>query len=208
MDVATTTKKPTTTLPNNVFAVDVPNHELLKLAYEAYLANGRPNLAKTLRRGEVSGGGKKPHKQKGTGRARAGSIRSPIWRKGGVVFGPLGNENYSKKISSASKRVALRQALTLAATTKEIVLIDEIKTTGKTKEIVAFLAENKVETLKNVVLVVEHKTPELTRATKNLPNVTLVTATYLNVFTILNADKLLVTKAAIKAIEAWLGGEK
>lgn len=85
-----------TKLPKDIFAVEVPNHELLKLAYDSYLANARLASATTKQRGEVSGGGKKPWKQKGTGRARFGSSRNPIWRGGGVVFGPRGNENYTK----------------------------------------------------------------------------------------------------------------
>lgn len=193
------------TLPKTVFDVEVPNHELLKLAYNAYLANGRENHAKTLRRGEVSGGGKKPWKQKGTGRARFGSSRNPIWRKGGVVFGPLGIENYSKTIAVRSKRVALRQALTLAAQSDEIIVVDEAKTTGKTKDMAAFLASNKVVNQNQVLLVVDHKTPELVRATNNLPFIQLVQATYLSVFAILNADKLLITKSALANIEKWLG---
>ena len=96
-----------TNLPSSVFAVQVPNHELLKLAYDASLANNRLASATTKQRGEVRGGGKKPWRQKGTGRARFGSIRNPIWRGGGIVFGPRGNENYTKKISKTSKRVAL-----------------------------------------------------------------------------------------------------
>jgi large subunit ribosomal protein L4 len=203
--VATTPKTTsTTTLPKSVFAVEIPNHELLKLAYDAYLANGRGNYAKTLKRGEVSGGGKKPWKQKGTGRARFGSSRNPIWRKGGVAFGPTGNENHSKTVPVKAKRVALRQALTLAAQAKEVVVISDIKTTGKTAEIVKWLADQKVEG-KNIVIVVDTKPTELIRATKNLQNVQLVQATYLNVFTILNADKLMMTKAAVKAVEGWLG---
>ena len=102
-------------LPSSVFAVQVPNHELLKLAYDAYLANSRLASATTKQRGEVRGGGKKPWRQKGTGRARFGSSRNPIWRGGGIVFGPRGNENYTKKISKTSKKVALRQALTVKA---------------------------------------------------------------------------------------------
>ena len=103
-----------TTLPKEVFAVDVNNHELLKLAYDAYLANNRTSAARTKTRGEISGGGKKPWRQKGTGRARFGSSRNPIWRGGGIVFGPRGNENYSKKLSTQAKRQAVKQALTLA----------------------------------------------------------------------------------------------
>jgi large subunit ribosomal protein L4 len=211
MAAATTTKKAvstTTTLPESVFGVDVSNHELLKLAYETFLANSRPNLAKTLRRGEVSGGGKKPWKQKGTGRARFGSSRNPIWRKGGIVFGPLGNENYTKKISVGAKRVALRQALTLAAKSNEIVIVDDIKTTGKTKEVIAFLNQHDAAKSKFVTIVVDTKSDVLVRASRNIENVAVKQATYLNVFTILNADKLIMTKAALKAVEEWLGGEK
>ncbi|MEO7904612.1 MAG: 50S ribosomal protein L4, partial [Candidatus Saccharimonadales bacterium] len=141
--MATTTstaKNSATTLPNEVFAVEVRNHELLKLAYESFLANSRQASATTKQRGEVRGGGKKPWAQKGTGRARFGSSRNPIWRGGGVVFGPRGNENYSKKLTTTSKRVALRQALTLANTAGKI-MIDDIKTTGKTSEVAKYLTD-------------------------------------------------------------------
>lgn len=201
----TTTKaaaKPaTTTLPKEVFAVEVANHELLKLAYDSYLANNRLANATTLQRGEVRGGGKKPWKQKGTGRARFGSSRNPIWRGGGVVFGPRGNENYTKKLSTTSKRVAVRQALTLAAEAKKIVVKD-IKTTGKTAEVSKFLADNKFN--RRTLLVVDEKTPELIRATSNLENALLIRAQYLSVYHILNADHIVMTPAAVKAVAAWL----
>lgn len=193
-----------TTLPKSVFSVDIPNHELLKMAYEAYLANGRNAHAKTLRRGEVRGGGKKPWRQKGTGRARFGSIRNPIWRGGGIVFGPIGNENYTKKLSKTSKRVAVKQALTLANQAKKI-SVKELKTTGKTAEIAKFLADNKLK--RRVLLVVDAKTPELERATRNLQEIKLVRATYLNVFDILNADAIVFNAAAVKATEAWLNDD-
>lgn len=190
-----------TVLPKDVFSVDVPNHELLKLAYDSYLANSRQASATTKTRGEVRGGGKKPWKQKGTGRARFGSTRNPIWRTGGVVFGPLGNENYTKRLSRTSKHVALRQALTLANEAKKITVSD-IKTTGKTKDIVAFLDEKKLT--RRVLLVVDEKTPELIRSTNNIQSVQLVRATYLNVFSILNADAIVFTPAALKATGEWL----
>jgi large subunit ribosomal protein L4 len=204
MAETTSTKKTATTLPESVFAVEVPNHELLKLAYNAYLANGRENLAKTLRRGEVRGGGKKPWKQKGTGRARFGSSRNPIWRKGGVVFGPLGNENYSITVPTKAKRVALRQALTLAAQSNEITVIDALKLTGKTKDAVSFLADQKADK-QRILLVVADKTPEIVRSTNNIQNITLTQATYLNVFNILNADRIIITKDAVSVVEKWLG---
>ena len=131
--MATATKPAKATLSKDVFAVDVPNHELVKLAYDAFLANNRTASATTLQRGEVRGGGKKPWRQKGTGRARFGSSRNPIWRGGGVVFGPRGNENYKLKLSKTSKRVALRQALTLANEAKKIHVIDA-PATAKTAE--------------------------------------------------------------------------
>lgn len=191
-----------TQLPSSVFAVQVPNHELLKLAYDAYLANNRLASATTKQRGEVRGGGKKPWRQKGTGRARFGSIRNPIWRGGGVVFGPRGNENYTKKISKTSKKVALRQALTVKSGN---VILKDIKTTGKTAEVVKFLKDNK---LNRRVLIVAEKTPELIRATNNISEVLLVSPMYLNVFDILNADHIVIAPKAIEIIENWLGGEK
>lgn len=195
-----------TTLSKAVFAVDVPNHELLKLAYDSYLANARLASATTKQRGEVRGGGKKPWRQKGTGRARFGSIRNPIWRGGGIVFGPRGNENYKKRISTTAKRVALRQALTLASKADKIV-IAEPKTSGKTKEITNFLKTQKID-VRRVLLVVDEKTPELIRATQNMQSVTLVRATYLSVYHILNADKIIMSAGALKAVEKWLGEEK
>jgi large subunit ribosomal protein L4 len=192
-----------TALPKEVFNVEVPNHELLKLAYDAFLANSRGANATTLQRGEVRGGGKKPWKQKGTGRARFGSTRNPIWRGGGVVFGPRGNENYTKKISKTSKRVALRQALTLANEAGKIVIKD-VKTTGKTAEVVKFLADNKLD--RKVLIVVDEKTPEIIRATNNIQQALLVRATYLNVYHILNADHIVLSEKSLPVITEWLAG--
>ena len=204
--MAESTKPVKAALPKSVFEVDVPNHELLKLAYDAFLANSRQASATTKTRGEVRGGGKKPWTQKGTGRARFGSTRNPIWRHGGIVFGPRGNENYSKKLSKTSKHVALRQALTLANQDKKI-LVSDIKTTGKTTEVAKFLAAKKCSEKDRVLLVVDEKTPELMRATNNLANALLVRAQYLSVYYILNADKIVITPAAVKAVEAWLAKE-
>lgn len=194
------------TLPENVFAVNVPNHELLKLAYDAFLANSRQASANTLQRGEVRGGGKKPWKQKGTGRARFGSIRNPIWRGGGVVFGPRGNENYTKRISKTSKHVALRQALTLANEAGKIqVLPFEGKVTGKTHEAVAFLKDvANVNPEQQRILLVAEKTPELLRSTANLQHVLLISPKYLSVYYILNADCIILGTKAVPTITEWL----
>lgn len=190
-------------LPKEVFNMEVINHELLKLAYDSYLANNRLASAKTLTRGLVSGGGKKPWKQKGTGRARFGSTRNPIWRHGGIVFGPTGNENYTKRLSKTSKRIAVRQALSLANESKKVVVLD-IKTSGKTAEVAKFLESNKLA--RNVLLVVtaDEKAPELIRATANLPSVKLVGATYLSVFDILNADHVVLSSKSVPVIKNWL----
>lgn len=192
-------------LPDTVFAVEVPNHELLKLAYDSYLANSRLASATTLQRGEVRGGGKKPWKQKGTGRARFGSTRNPIWRGGGVVFGPRGNENYTKKLSTRSKRVAVKQALTLANQAGKIKVL-ELNTSGKTKEAVKFLEDNKLD--RRVLLVVDEKTPELLRATNNLQNVLLIKGNYFSVYHILNADHIVLSPKALDVINNWLGEDK
>lgn len=194
-------------LNDAVFAVDVPNHELLKVAYESYLAAGRQVGAKTKTRGDVRGGGKKPWRQKGTGRARFGSSRNPIWRGGGVVFGPLGIENYTKKLSKTSKRVALRQALTLANQAGEITVIDDFKTTGKIKEVVAMLDKAGVADRRRILLV-DNKDDLKIRATANLQNVELVSPTYLSVYYILNADAIVFTKDALAATTEWLKEEK
>jgi large subunit ribosomal protein L4 len=201
--MADTTPK-TVALPKTSFGVEVENHELLKVAYDAYLSNSRQASATTLKRGEVSGGGKKPWKQKGTGRARFGSSRNPIWRGGGIVFGPSGNENYTKKLSTTSKRVAVKQALSLANKAKKIT-VGEVKTTGKTSEVVKYLADNKFA--RRTLIVVDEKSPELLRATGNIQNVKIVRSTYLNVFDVLNADHIVIAPVSVKTIDAWLNKE-
>ena len=189
----------------SVFGVAVQNHELLKQAYVAYLANGRENLAVTLKRGEVRGGGRKPWKQKGTGRARFGSSRVPIWRGGGITFGPTGNENYSHKLPTATKRVALRQALSLAAEANKFVVLEDLNFTGKTADAVKLL--DKIGAKRNILVVVESKTVELERSVSNLSEVKLVNAQYLNVYDILNADTIVLTNKALAIVHEWLGGK-
>lgn len=191
-------------LDASVFAVMPQNHELLKLAYTAYLANGRENLAKTKTRGLVSGGGRKPWKQKGTGRARFGSTRNPIWRGGGIVFGPTGEENYTKKIAVGAKRQAIRQALSLAASEGRIKVVEAFANKdGKVAETATFLT--KIEATGSVLLVLDHKDDMTARATNNLPGVKVVNATYLNVYDIMNADVLVVTEKALEMVKEWLG---
>jgi large subunit ribosomal protein L4 len=193
-------------LDKKIFAVDVKNHNLLKSAYLAYLANGRDNLAITKKRGQVRGGGAKPWRQKGTGRARFGSSRNPIWRGGGVAFGPTGSENYSHKISTKAKREALRQALSITNSENCLKVIDSLTSSdGKTKPVLNIL--NKIEATGSVLLVVDSQDEKTVRSVKNLQNVKLVTARYLQVFDILNSDSVIITNDALAAVHEWLGGK-
>lgn len=195
------------TLHQDIFNLKVKNHELIKLAYDAYLANSRSSHAKTLRRGEVSGGGKKPWKQKGTGRARFGSTRNPIWRHGGVAFGRTGLENFTKKISKTAKHLAIKQALSLKHNAKAIITTETLQFTGKTKDTISILKDLKL-THENILMVVAEKTPEAVRSTNNITNLKLVRATYLNVFDIMNADVIVFDQASLRTIEKWLLGEE
>lgn len=192
-------------LNKDIFSLEVENYELLKTAYDAYLANSRSSHAKTLKRGEVRGGGKKPWKQKGTGRARFGSTRNPIWRHGGVAFGRTGEENFTKKLSKTSKKVAVRQALSLKNGEKAVIIISTFACPeGKAKETVKMLKDNKVSDDERVLLVVSEKDELVNRATNNINNVKVVRPTYLNVFDVLNADKVIISEKSLPMIENWL----
>ncbi len=200
----TGTKQETAAKLNDaIFGVEA-NHELIGQAYRTYMANGRSAGASTLKRGEVRGGGKKPWRQKGTGRARVGSIRVPNWRGGGVVFGPTGNENFTLAFPVKMKRAAIRQALSLQATSGLISVIDAYESTdGKVKATQALLT--KLELDGNILLVVNEKTDLVLRATNNVAGLNVVSANYLNVFTIMNADHIVFTKDALETVDGWLG---
>ncbi|TXG78168.1 50S ribosomal protein L4 [Patescibacteria group bacterium] len=210
MSVATYTKagaKATTPakLDKSVFGVDVANHELVKDAYVAYLANGRVGSANVKTRGLVRGGGRKPWKQKGTGRARFGSTRNPIWRGGGIVFGPTGNENYTHNMHTTAKRQAIRQALTLKE--KNVLVIETFeRKDGKVAQTTKLL--DKIGAKGSVLIVVSQKDDLAERATRNLHNVKAVQANYLNVYDIINADTLVITKKSLDVIHNWLGAAK
>lgn len=194
-------------LDKAVFGVEVNNHQLLKDAYLSYLAGGRTNNAVTKKRGEVSGGGRKPWRQKGTGNARVGSSRNPIWRGGGIAFGPSGNENYTRKLSTAAKRTALRQALSLASKENRLKVIEDISfTDGKVKPTIALL--KKLEATGGTLVVVDIKNDLVERATRNLPDVKAVQAKYLNVYDIMNAEVIVINKKALDIVHEWLGGAK
>ncbi|MDR2336972.1 MAG: 50S ribosomal protein L4 [Candidatus Nomurabacteria bacterium] len=199
-------------LNQNIFDIKVKNHELLKLAYTAYLANSRTASAKTLKRGEVRGGGKKPWRQKGTGRARFGSTRNPIWRHGGVAFGPTGEQNFKTTLTKNMKRTAVAQALSLANQAKKIYIgADFTPKEGKVKETYAY-RDDLIKTAGykpssrdcHALLVVPEKNDLVLRATRNISELKITRPTYLNVFDILNADAVIITKSALPLIEAWL----
>jgi large subunit ribosomal protein L4 len=211
MAVATYTKsgtKATTPakLDKAVFGVEVKNHQLLKDAYLSYLANGRVNNAVVKKRGEVRGGGRKPWRQKGTGNARFGSSRNPIWRGGGVAFGPTGSENYSRKLSQSAKQQAVRQALTLAAKEDRIKIIETFACPeGKVKPTIQLL--NKIGANGTILIVVSVKDELVQRATRNMPNIKAVQASYLNTFDITNADTIIISRKSLDIINEKLGGK-
>ena len=191
------------TLPENIFGVEVKNYELIDLAYKAYLAGGRNNAAKVLKRGEVSGGGKKPWRQKGTGRARIGSIRAPHWRGGGVVFGPNGNENYKLNLSKKMRRGAIRQALSLANKSGQVQLAELSLKDIKTKDAVSAL--EKLKAAGRILIVVPEYNEVVSKSVSNIPGVRVSSATHINVFDIMNADSIIIDPKALSLISEWLG---
>ncbi len=186
-----------------IFGLEVANHELLKQAYLAYLANARGADAVTKTRGLVRGGGRKPWRQKGTGRARFGSSRNPIWRGGGITFGPTGEQNYTQKLPTAMKRQALRQALSLTAKEGRLSVIENFDfKDGRVKSAVKII--DKINPKGQVLLVAKDKDPMVERATRNLPNVKTAQASYLTVFDLLNADSVVISQPALEVVTSWL----
>ena len=187
-------------LNGDVFGVE-PNTQVMFDAVQVYQANMRQATAKTKTRAEVRGGGKKPWRQKGTGRARAGSSRSPIWVGGGTVFGPIGNQNFKLKMNKKSHALALKSALSIKASEKNIVLVDNLTST-KTKDFVKTLEALKVDSKALVVLAEENE--EFTRAARNVPFVKVVLANNVSVYDLMNSTKLVMTVDAAKTVEGGL----
>ena len=189
-------------LDAKVFGVE-PNNQAMFDAVQVYQANSRQGTAKTKVRHEVSGGGKKPWRQKGTGRARAGSTRSPIWVGGGTVFGPVGNQNWKISQNKEEHRVALRSALSLKVK-DGLVVIDEFKFDEiKTKKFVEVLENLNLDSAK-VLVVDEELSDNLVKSANNVGFVKLVAPCNVSVYDLLNADGLLITKGAIKKLEEAL----
>jgi large subunit ribosomal protein L4 len=189
-------------LQDDIFAVPV-NQALMHQALVRQLANARLGTHKTKTRGEVRGGGRKPWRQKGTGRARQGSIRSPQWRGGGTVFGPT-QRSYAQKMPRKMRRQALRSALSVKAAESQIVLLDGIEMDGpKTKEMKGILSSLGIESTALILLPQRDET--ILRSVSNLSEVRTLVAQYLNVRDLLKYDYLLVPLASLEVIEGILG---
>ena len=184
-----------------VFGIE-PHQQAMFDAVQVEQANQRQATAKTKVRHEVSGGGKKPWRQKGTGRARSGSSRSPIWVGGGTVFGPVGNQNFKISQNKKEHKLALKSALSLK--TKEgLLVVDEIKfEEKKTKNFVKFLDALKVGG--KALVVVDAITEELFASARNIGFAKVVTSDNVSVVDVLNVDNLVMSKASVKEIEEAL----
>ena len=188
----------TMTLDDSVFGVEF-NEALVHQVVVAQLNNKRQGTKSTLTRTEVRGGGIKPWRQKGTGRARQGSIRAPQWTGGGVVFAPKPRD-FSQKINKQMKRGALCCALSGKVADEGFVVVDEIKLAqAKTKEMVKVLDALKID--KRVLLVVTDADEAVVRAANNIPSVTTISTSLINVYDVMANEKLVITKEAVKKIE-------
>jgi large subunit ribosomal protein L4 len=190
-------------LSDAVFGVKVKEHVVAE-AMHAQRAAGRPVLAHVKERGEVRGGGRKPWRQKGTGRARHGSIRSPLWRGGGVTFGPRKNRSYGKKINAKVRKSALRMVLTDKAKSGLFIVLDALPNDGKTKTVAA-ARKALPGSGRKVLIVMDVKDDAAIRAFSNLPKTDVISAKSLNVLDLLNHQYVLVPKRAVKVIEKVYG---
>ena len=187
-------------LNDAVFGVEINEH-LVHMAVVQQLANNRQGTQKAKTRSEVSGGGRKPWRQKGTGHARQGSTRSPQWTGGGVVFAPVPRD-YSFKINKKEKRAALKSVLTSRVLDNKLIVVDELKFDEiKTKKFQAVMDNLKV---KKALVVIADNDEKITMSARNIPTVKTALVNSINVYDILNSDKLIMTEAAIKAVEEVL----
>lgn len=189
-------------LSKKVFGVEA-NHELLHQAVVSQMANSRQVLADTKGRAEVSGGGKKPWKQKGTGRARAGSSRSPIWIGGGVTFGPTSDRNFKKKINQKMKQKALFMALSDKLANESLVVLENLDfseyKTKKFNDILTKIEKNILKNERRNVLVVNEASEEKSKySARNLPGVKVINPENINLLDLLNYRNLIMTEKAIQ----------
>ena len=185
-------------LSEAVFGI-APNESVVHDVVKNHLANKRQGTQSALTRAEVSGGGRKPWRQKGTGRARQGSTRAPQWTHGGIVFAPKPRD-YSYTLNKKAKRLALKSALSAKAAETAIVVIDEIKMDApKTKEFAAFL--NAVGVQGKALVVTAEANTNVVKSGRNIPGCQITFANLLNVYDVVNANQLVVDKAALQKIE-------
>ena len=179
------------------------NESVIHQAVVQRLANERQGTKSTLTRSEVRGGGAKPWRQKGTGRARQGSIRSPQWVKGGVVFAPK-SRDFSKKMNAKAKAVALLSALSQKIRDDEVIFVDEIKVAApKTKEMAAFLKAFNLK--KSVLLVMDNNDETVLRASANIEKISTIAANQINTYDVVKNAKLVISKQAVQQIEEVYG---
>lgn len=189
-------------LDKEIFGIE-PNNKVLKDAIDLARASLRQGTAKTKNRSEVSGGGRKPYKQKGTGNARQGSIRAVQWVGGGIAFGPV-PRSYNKKQNRKERRLAVKSAYIYKAKENGLVLVDEIKfATPKTKEMLKLLETLKL-TNEKVLVVVKEYTENVILASRNLQNVVVVLPSEIGVLDIVSADKMLIENSAFEEIKEAL----
>lgn len=179
------------------------NNIVLKKAIDLQLASLRQGTHKTKTRSEVSGGGRKPYRQKGTGNARQGSTRSPQWRHGGVVFGPTTERNYNIKMNKKERRLALKSALSYKVIDSELTVLDNLKLdNAKTKEMLSVMKNLKLE--KSALFVVDELTDEVILASRNVKGVKVILPNEINVLDVTSYHNMIVTEGAVKAIEEVL----
>jgi len=192
----------TTELRDEIFAIE-PNKPVMHQALVRQLANARQGNASTKTRAEVAGGGAKPWKQKGTGRARQGSTRSPQWRHGGVAFGPT-PRSYAQKMPLKMRRLALRSALSVKAAEGQIRVVEDLKLdVPKTSEMENILGGLQIQA--SALIVLSESNPTVQKSAANIPDVKTLRATYLNVRDLIGYDFLVLPLGAVKVIEGYLG---
>jgi large subunit ribosomal protein L4 len=190
------------TLNKDVWNIE-PNDAVLYDAITLAQSNARQGTHAVKSRAEVSGGGRKPWRQKGTGRARQGSTRAPHWYHGGVAFGPQTEKNYAKKMNRKERRLALKSALSYKVLDNELIVLDSLKLeSNKTKDMKEILANLKVD--RNILIVVDELDDNVVLATRNLNNVLLLSADEINTMDIVSAHALIATEDAIKSVEEAL----
>ena len=194
-----------TKLNDNAFGIE-PNDSVIYDAVVLYNASQRQGTHSTKTRSEVSGGGRKPWRQKGTGNARQGSIRAVQWRHGGIAHGPKPRD-YSKKMNKKERRLALKSALSYKAKDKDIILLENISMeTNKTKDMLNILNTLNIADYK-LLLIVNELTDNVCLSARNLGNVKIVLPTEVNTYDVMNADKLVITMDALQTLEEVLTRE-